>query len=122
MEKKLEFAPVGTLGDYVKNTDDLFVDDVNLADVGTQIYVRFNIKGKKEKQTAILSWPVTKMLRSKRIALGNIFDFPMSQREDETNVYSVHMEERELRAIKRNKLTIMKITKVEVTDEETIVL
>ena len=122
MEKKLEFTDKGTLGDYVKNTDDLFVDDVNLADVGTQIYVRFNIKGTKEKQTAILSWPITKMLRSKRIALGNIFDFPMSQREDETNVYSVHMEERELRAIKRNKLTIMKITKVEVTDEETIVL
>lgn len=122
MEKNLEFTQVGTLGDYVKNTDDLFVDDVNLGDVEKQIYVRFNMKGKKDKQTAILSWPITKMLRSKRIALGNIFDFPMSQREDEKNIYSVHMEERELRAIKRNKLTIMKITKVEVTDEETIVL
>ena len=122
MEKNLEFTDKGTLGDYVKNTDDLFVDDLNLADVEKQIYVRFNIKGNKEKQTAILSWPITKMLRSKRIALGNIFDFPLSQREDETNIYSVHMQERELRAIKRNKLTIMKITKVEVTDEETIVL
>jgi hypothetical protein len=120
--EKLEFKDAGTLADYVKGTDELFVDDVNIADVEKQIYVRFNMKGKKDKQTAILSWPITKMLRSKRIALGNIFDFPMSQREDSDNIYTIHMEERELRAIKRNKLTVMKITKVEVTDDELIVL
>lgn len=120
--ENLNFERVGTLADYVKGTDELGTDPTNLADVEKQIYVKFKMKGQKELATAILSMPISKLLRSKRIALGNIFDYPMSRREDQENVYSIHMEERELNWVKRNKLTIMKITKVEVTDEETIVL
>lgn len=120
--EKLEFEKVGTLGDFVKNTDELGRDRVNEADLDKQIYYKFKMKGKKEVQTAILSWPITKLLRSKRIALGNIFDYPMSRREDSENIYTIHMEEREIEWIKRNKLTVMKVTKVEVTDDELIVL
>ena len=120
--ENLNFERVGTLGDFVKGTEELGTDPINLADVEKPIYVRFKVKGQKELSTAILSPAISKMLRSKRIALGNIFDFPMSRREDQENVYSIHMEERELNWVKRNKLTVMKITKVEVTDEETIVL
>jgi hypothetical protein len=118
MEKT--FERVGTLGDYVKGTDEIFRDPINEADVEKQIYYKFKVKGEKELQVAILSWPITKLLRSKRIALGNIFDYPMSKSSD--GLYSIHSEERELVAVKRNKLTVMKVTKVEVTDEETIVL
>jgi hypothetical protein len=117
---ELTFERVGTLGDFVKGTDELGRDPLNEADVEKQIYYKFKVKGEKELQTAILSWPITKLLRSKRIALGNIFDYPMSKSSD--GLYSIHNEERELVWTKRNKLTVMKITKVEVTDEETIVL
>jgi hypothetical protein len=120
--ESLNFERVGTLADFVKGTDELGRDPLNEADLDKQIYYKFKMKGKKEVQTAILSWPITKLLRSKRIALGNIFDYPMSRREDQEDIYSIHMEERELVWVKRNKLTVMKITKVEVTDEETIVL
>jgi hypothetical protein len=120
--ENLNFERVGTLGDFVKGTEELGTDPLNLADVEKQIYVKFKIKGQKETATAILSMPISKLLRSKRIALGNIFDYPMSKREDQDNVYSIHMEERDIVWVKRNKLTVMKITKVEVTDEETIVL
>ena len=120
--EELTFETVGTLADFVKGTDELGRDRVNEADLEKQIYYKFKIKGNKEVQTAILSWPITKMLRSKRISLGNIFDYPMSRREDQENVYSIHLEEREIEWIKRNKLSVMKITKVEVTDDELIVL
>lgn len=120
--ENLNFERVGTLGDFVKGTDELATDPLNIADVEKQIYVKFKVKGQKELATAILSTAISKMLRSKRIALGNVFDYPMSRREDQENIYSIHMEERELNWTKRNKLTVMKITKVEVTDDELIVL
>lgn len=120
--ESLNFERVGTLADFVKGTDELGRDKVNEADLDKQIYYKFKMKGKKEVQTAILSWPITKLLRSKRIALGNIFDYPMSRREDQENIYSIHLEEREIEWIKRNKLSVMKVTKVEVTDDELIVL
>lgn len=112
------FELVGTLADFVKPNEDIYDDPINLRDLTKQIYVTFMNKGKEE--TAICSWPITNMLRNKQIALGNLFDFPMSLSSD--GLYSIHGERRVKRAHKRSSLTIKKLVEVAVTDEETIVL
>lgn len=119
MEKQeLTFEEVGTLADFVKPNESIYDDPINLRDLTKQIYVTFMNEGKE--QVAICSWPITNMLRNKEIALGNLFDFPMSKASN--GKYSIHGERRVKREHKRSALTIKKLVTVEVTDEETIVL
>jgi hypothetical protein len=112
------FEVVGKLADFVGTNDQIYDDPINQRDLTKQIYIKFLVDG--VKKTAIASWPITNMLRSKQIALGNLFDYPMSLSSD--GLYSIHMEERVLRGHKRSALSIKKLVEVAVTDEETIVL
>jgi hypothetical protein len=112
------FQAVGNLSDFVGANEQIYTDTINLRDANKQIYVKFNHDG--VKKTAICSWAITNMLRNKQIALGNLFDYPLSLSND--GLYSIHMEERVLTGHKRSALTIKKLVEVAVTDEETIVL
>jgi hypothetical protein len=114
----LTFTTVGTLGDFVTAKQDLLHDPINIADEKKQIYVKFMVDGKLK--TAICSWPITNLLRTKQIALGNLFDYPMS--ESSSGVYSIHNEQRNLVATKREKLTIKELVKVEVSMDDLILL
>lgn len=118
MEAVKTFTPVGTLKDFVALNEEIYDDPINLKDVSKQIYVKFNHEG--VKKTAICSWAITNMLRNKQIALGNLFDYSMSLSSD--GLYSIHMEERVLRGHTRNALTIKELIKVEITDDELILL
>jgi hypothetical protein len=112
------FEPVGTLSNFVGVNEEIYTDPINLRDANKQIYVKFLVDG--IKKTAIASWALTNMLRNKQIALGNLFDYPLSLSSD--GLYSIHMEERVLTGHKRSALSKKKLVEVEVTDEETIVL
>ena len=113
------FEEVGTLATFVDpKKGEIFDDPINLRDVTKQIYFKFAVKG--VMKTAICSWPITNLLRTKQIAYGNLFDYPMSISND--GLYSIHSEERTLRSHKVASFTKKKLVVVDVTDEETVVL
>ncbi len=104
---------IGTKGKIGYTPENLVKDDVLvkltlLADDG------------KTLRDAFLSWELSKQLRNKQIRLGNVPTFNMSI--DDRGVYIIHREKAETKWVDAKALKIEKVVKVEITDDELIVL
>ena len=121
MESVRTFTKVGVLRDLVGKGKNLGTTKENLAkpmDVGVKLHL-------KDAKTGIVydgfvSPALSVLLKTKQISLGALLDYPLSK--DNEGNYSIHNEQAEVTWHDTAKLTIKHVVKVEITDEELIVL
>lgn len=114
------FERVGVLSDLSGvSGKTIATDAINLMDNEKQVYLKVKTASGKI-ETAIVSMPLSKLLRTKQISLGTLLNYPLSKSSD--GLYSIHNEERALVWHDTAKLTIKALVEVAITDDELIVL
>ena len=115
------FTRAGVLKDLVGKGLNIGTTKENLAqpmNVGVKLAL-------KDAKTGIVydgfvSPALSVLLKTKQISLGALLDYPLSK--DSEGNYSIHNEQAEVTWHDTAKLTIKHVVKVEITDEELIVL
>jgi hypothetical protein len=115
------FTKVGVLKDLVGIGKNIGTTKENLAqpiNVGVKLHL-------KDAKTGIVydgfvSPALSVLLKTKQISLGALLDYPLSK--DDKGNYSIHNEQSEVIWHDTAKLTIKHVVKVEITDDELIVL
>lgn len=121
MENVRTFTPVGVLRDLVGKGENLGTTKENLAkpmDVGVKLHLRDAKTGKVH--SGFVSLTLSQALKKKQISLGALLDYPLSI--DNEGNYSIHNEQAEVVWHDTAKLSVVNLTKVEITDDELIVL
>lgn len=121
MEAVKTWTSVGVLRDFVGKGENLGTTKPNLAqpmDVGVKLALR-NHKT-KEVVDGFLSLSLSQALKKKQISLGALLDYPLSKCSDGS--YSIHNEQAEINWHDTRTLSIVNLVKVEITDDELIVL
>lgn len=120
METVRTFTPVGVLRDLVGKGANLGTTKENLAKP-MDVCVKLWLKDKKGKQhEGFVSLPLSQALKKKQISLGALLDYPLSR--DNNGYYSIHNEQSEIIWHDTTKLSVVNLVKVEITDDELIVL
>lgn len=121
MENVRTFTPAGVLRDLVGKGKNIGTTVPNLAQpvgVGVKLALKNHKTGKVSD--GFVSPALSKALRLKQISLGALLDYPISL--DSEGNYSIHNEQAEITWHDTAKLSIVNLVKVEITDDELIVL
>lgn len=121
METVKTWTPVGVLKDFVGKGTNLGHTRENLAqpmDVGVKLALKNHKTG--EVVDGFVSLSLSQALKKKQLSLGALLNYPLSKCSDGS--YSIHKEQSEIIWNDTTKLSIVDLVKVEITDDELIVL
>jgi D-serine deaminase-like pyridoxal phosphate-dependent protein len=121
MENVRTFTQVGVLRDLVGKGANLGTTKENLAkpmDVCVKLWLKDAKTGAQAE--GFVSLPLSQALKKKQISLGALLEYPLSK--DNNGYYSIHNEQSEITWHDTKTLSIVNLVKVEITDDELIVL
>ena len=120
MEQVRTYTRVGLLKDLVGKGKNIGTTKENLAkpmDVCVKLWLKDAKTGKDYE--GFVSLPLSQALKKKQMSLGALLNYPLSK--DNQGYYSIHNEQSEITWHDTAKLSVVNLTKVEITDDELIV-
>ena len=113
------FERVGMLRDLVGKGNNIGTTVPNLAQpIGVGIKLALKDAKTGTVYAGYVSPSLSKALKLKQISLGALLDYPISK--DSEGNYSIHNEQAEITWHDTAKLSVVNLTKVEITDDELI--